>query len=122
MIKIKKLTKLKELYIGGNNIVDITVLEDLKNLKTLNLMNNNISDISMLKNLINLEHLDISYNLITNIEVIINLDKLQKLLINDNLLAEKYYNNAKIPLYFGSINVLKNKLKFDRRKRIISKL
>ena len=60
--QLKHLKKLEFLQLIGNNISDITPLKGLTNLKTLLLIGNNISDVTPLKGLTNLEKLELSPN------------------------------------------------------------
>ncbi|MYA70543.1 hypothetical protein F4Y19_10735, partial [Candidatus Poribacteria bacterium] len=59
---IKNAPKLKELYVFGNNVSDVSILQDLTNLERLNLRDNNITDISPLARLTNLKWLDLTGN------------------------------------------------------------
>ncbi|MYK95440.1 hypothetical protein F4009_15815, partial [Candidatus Poribacteria bacterium] len=59
---IKHAPKLKELYVFGNNVSDVSILQDLTNLERLNLRDNNITDISPLARLTNLKWLDLTGN------------------------------------------------------------
>ena len=121
---IEEFKNLEFLSTSNGNIKDIEPLKNLKNIQELYLPNNMIKDFSALKNLTNLRRLNISYNLIINIDVILYFDALEYLNIN-------YINNTRLYYYAydnidysgnGSLRELKNKLKSDRRKRIISEL
>ena len=122
---LRNLKKLKVLSIWGNNISDIDPIKDLTDIRELYISENMISDISCLKNL---DLIDFTFdnNLISNIDIISNMNNLKRLIIyNKNL--PKIYNkfNSVSPneeLYHNEIIELKNIIKYERRKNIISLL
>ncbi len=78
------LSNLTSLALWGNNIRDISVLENLTNLKLLALHNiSRVEDISVLGKLINLTNLNLSENNADNIEVLRNLTNLTQLGLTD---------------------------------------
>jgi internalin A len=84
---LKKLKKIKELDIGGNQIDDINFLRRYKKLEYLNLCSNNITNIDCLHDLFNLETLELYENQIEDIEQIkqlCNLPFLYSLTLNGN--------------------------------------
>ncbi len=64
---LKNLKNLTELYLGINKIEDFSFLKNLKKLTKLDLTSNNISEISFLKDLENLTELSLSNNSISDI-------------------------------------------------------
>ena len=76
-----------ELYLGYNELTDITGIKLFKNLEELDLQYNGIKDITILKNLNKLEILILYNNQIKDISVVKNLNKLEVLYI-DNLELE----------------------------------
>ncbi len=70
---------LKELYIGKNQINDISALSDLTQLTVINLTTNQISDISPLRNLTSLEKLTLDHNNISDASSLIELENLKLL-------------------------------------------
>ena len=63
----------------GNNVSDVSILQDLTNLERLNLRNNNITDISPLAELTNLKWLDLSGNPIRDWTPLFELSKNTKI-------------------------------------------
>ena len=145
---IEEYTNLEYLDLDFNNIEDITPLAGLKNLKLIMLSNNKISDISPLSGLIKLKKLDLSHNLIkditplknlhiqklwigendiSNIDVLLTLDKLDIINMRFINMKNKSINNKlnsnESGILMGiEILELKNIIKYERRKRIISEL
>jgi len=78
---LKYFTKLNHLYISDNNISDITPLKYLINLKYLNTRNNKISNFKALLNLKKLEGLTTSGDYLSNLEEFSNLKLLTRLII-----------------------------------------
>lgn len=81
---IENLTNLNSLYLGGNPISNLQPLEKLSNLETLNLVGCQISDITSISKLSNLQFLFLSDNNIQNITDISKLTKLQYLSLDNN--------------------------------------
>ncbi len=81
---LKHCTNLKELYIGINQINDISGIADLTDLKIINLTSNQISDITPLENLINLERLTLDHNNISDASALVNLNNLKLLDLGNN--------------------------------------
>ena len=118
----------KSLHLSCKNIIDIDGIEEFTELFYIDLESNKISDISLLKNLPKLKYLFLSSNNINNIDVILELDKLESLNISNNPLDVKISNEFNIKLTdFKAFNnyemtILKNIIKYNRRKRIIESL
>ena len=145
---IEVFTKLKLLHLLNNSIVNLSPLSGLINLTTLYLDGNNIKDISPLSGLIKLKKLDLSHNLIkditplknlhiqklwigendiSNIDVLLTLDKLDIINMRFINMKNKSINNKlnsnESGILMGiEILELKNIIKYERRKRIISEL
>lgn len=85
---LKKLTKLRVLFIDQNEIKNIEPLADLINLEVLNISCNELQDISPVANLTKLKDLRINYNKITNIEPINNLTKLESFSVRSNKITD----------------------------------
>lgn len=83
-----KMKNLKILWLGDNQISDISVLENLVNLEELILCQNQISDISPLKKLTNLKYLDLWGNQISDISSLEELKKLKHLELYANLISD----------------------------------
>lgn len=79
---------LVELFLGGQNIVSISVLGSLKNLEALFLFSNKIEDISALSGLANLKNLDISDNDISDISILGDLTTLEVVHITKNKISD----------------------------------
>ncbi len=77
-------TNLSELYIGNNQISDISVLASLTNLEVINLMTNQISDLTPLSGLENLHTLILDHNMISDASPLISLDNLTSLNLGSN--------------------------------------
>ena len=85
---LKYCTNLKELFLGYNNISDISVLGNLTKLENLYLIANNISDISALKNLSSLQKIELDFNNINDISVLKNLTNLTYLSLWENDISD----------------------------------
>ncbi|RKU29069.1 hypothetical protein C6499_09360 [Candidatus Poribacteria bacterium] len=86
---LKGLTKLAVLDIQRNELLsDVTPLKNLTKLTSLSLRGNQISDMSPLKDLINLTYLHIGYNEISDISLIKNLTKLTFLNLDENKISD----------------------------------
>ncbi len=77
-------TNLTELYIGNNQISDISALENLSKLKIINLMTNQISDLTPLSNLQNLHTLILDHNMVSDASPLLSLDNLISLNLGSN--------------------------------------
>ena len=117
-----------KLNLSNKDLNDIHGIEVYTKLVTLYLNDNNIVNINPLSKLVNLRILNISDNSIINLDVIIKLDKLTHLSIERCFMLSKNYSDY-IKLYWISdisgnnyLSKLKNELKYERRKRIISEL
>lgn len=84
----RKLPRLEELNLNGNQIDNAASLVAFKNLKRLNLSNNNLSDIGVLSKLKNLTELYLSGNSIYNTEFLSKLRKLKKFYANNCNLSD----------------------------------
>jgi len=90
---LKNLRHIECLKLGYNNITDISVLKYLPNLEILHLYNNNITDISSLKNLTNLKELHLRNN---NLDITSDesINILQEIINNNiNLVEINLFNN-----------------------------
>ena len=85
---LANLTKLTELELFGNQIGDISALANLVNLTDLQLWANQISDVSPLASLTNLAHLDLATNQIGGISPLGNLTMLTELWLSDNQITD----------------------------------
>ena len=85
---LENLTNLTTLNLTSNEISDISALENLTNLTTLNLTSNEISDISALENLTNLTTLNLSFNKISDISVLEGLTNLTTLTLSVNEISD----------------------------------
>lgn len=86
--RLENLLQLYDLSLGNSNITDISALANLTDLRYLYLYNNKISDISALKDLTSIDQLDLDSNEIENIEVLANLTKLSYLHLNYNNISD----------------------------------
>ena len=86
--EIKKLTSLKTLKLGGNQISDIEVLGQLTSLTSLNLSNTPISDIEVLRQLTSLTSLNLSNIPISDIEVLRQLTSLTELFLSGTPISD----------------------------------
>ncbi len=84
---LNDLDQLQALYLGDNQIRDISFLNKLNQLRSLDLNSNKISNISALKELCHLERLDLHYNQISDISVLKKINQLQFLDLRYNHLA-----------------------------------
>lgn len=82
--KIGQMTNLTELNLENTKITNISFLKNLKNLKKLNISGNNISDLSPLENLTNLEYLYINNNDVKDISALSKLKNLKELFLSGN--------------------------------------
>lgn len=85
---LRGMKQLKSLVLSGNRISDLGPLEDLDRLEYLNLNDNLISDISPLKRLVNLRRLILSANRITDISPLQDMDALTDLNLSDNMVRD----------------------------------
>ena len=117
------------LILSNNEIKDISPLKNLTKLKELYINDNKIVDISCLKDM-DIHILDISYNQISNIDIIINFPNLQEVIIHDNKLIEELekFNNLDYSIEnddiedYLNLTELKMIIKTQKRKRIINNL
>ncbi len=77
-------TNLTELYIGNNQISDISALSELKTLNVINLMTNEISDLTPLAELEELHTLILDHNMISDASPLTSLDNLTVLNLGSN--------------------------------------
>ncbi len=77
-------TNLSELYIGNNQISDISALAGLKSLEVINLMTNEISDLTPLAGLDNLHTLILDHNMVSDASPLLSLDNLTVLNLGSN--------------------------------------
>ncbi len=87
LLHLSNLRRLTSLYLGGNEISDISALRNLTNIKRLGLANNDISDVTGLSTLTNLTTLRLDHNEIVDVEVLSELGKLTKLYLHNNAIA-----------------------------------
>ena len=85
---IKHCVALQYLFLGGNQIADLTPLTGLKNLETLFLNGNRIVDLTPLKQLTSLRYLDLYRNQIVDLTPLANLNNLQKLYLGRNQIVD----------------------------------
>ena len=88
---LKNLRNLTVLYIpqpDGGKIRDITPLENLRNLRKLSLFGNQISDLTPLENLTALTKLNLMRNQVTNVYPLRSLTNLQELLLANNQIRD----------------------------------
>ena len=91
IIKLKGIeycTNLEELYLGDNDIEDITPLANLEELKNLSLHFNNIIDLTHLSNLTKLQSLVLADNKISDISPLENLTGLHFLKVGGNKIVD----------------------------------
>lgn len=84
---LSELKKLESLSLGRSSISDINILSGLKNLTYLDLEYNQITDISALENLENLTYINLAYNQITDISALSNLTNLDTLYLTSNYIS-----------------------------------
>ncbi len=84
--KLSEFTSLEIISANGNNISDISVLQQMKNLRFLSMNYTEIADISALANLDKLERLDLKGTKVSDIGA---LSELQSLLLSLSLYATK---------------------------------
>ncbi len=85
---LKSLVRLERLILSSNQISDISCLKDLTQLKSLDLNENQISDISCLKNLVRLEVLKLDNNHISDVSFLKGLIQLKDLSANRNQISD----------------------------------
>ena len=90
MSALAGLTKLRHLYIGSNNISDVSPLAGLTQLGFLSLENNNISDVSPLAGLTQLETLYLNNNNISDVSPLAGLTRLSELGLTGNVFGVEY--------------------------------
>jgi len=79
-----------EIYVTGENLIDLNGIENFKNLKYLRCFNNKLTELPDLSNLSNLEKLSCHDNKLTELPDLSNLNNLKFLDCYDNKLP---YNN-----------------------------
>ena len=82
------LTNLTELNFSGNDLTDISPLAGLTKLTRLELLRNDLTDISPLSGLTNLDYLDLRNNNLTDISPLAGLTNLGSLYISDNAIRD----------------------------------
>ncbi|MFP5273697.1 leucine-rich repeat domain-containing protein [Coleofasciculus sp.] len=85
---LSSLTNLTELKLARNQITDVSPLSSLTNLTELKLWDNQITDISPLSSLTNLTELSLNYNQITDVSPLSSLTNLTWLDFQDNPIAQ----------------------------------
>ncbi|WP_432664888.1 leucine-rich repeat domain-containing protein [Wukongibacter baidiensis] len=85
---IQYFTNLQRIYLGNNEISDISLLRDLTNIEYLYLHKNKITNLSSLKGLTNLKSLDLYENKISDISSLENLKNLNILCLEDNFIKD----------------------------------
>ena len=78
------MTWLRDLYLAGNNITDISPLRNLTGLRNLNLDGNNVSDLRPLAGLRNLEWIALQRNEIQSLSALGPIQKTAKILWHEN--------------------------------------
>ncbi len=121
---LKYCTNLKELYIGLNQVSDISGISELNQLKVVNLTSNQISDVSSLANIKTLEKLVLDHNNISDISSLTGLENLTLLdlgsnnnnTFNDMESISKFTNLESLTLYnnmCSDISLLSNLTKLE---------
>ena len=82
------LAKLTRLSLSHNNISDVSPLADLTKLDTLRLNSNSISDVSPLASMTKLDTLGLNGNSISDISLLIGMTKLTRLTLSDNNISD----------------------------------
>ncbi|MDD2586512.1 MAG: DUF3048 domain-containing protein [Syntrophomonadaceae bacterium] len=85
---IQHLSNITSLYLGGNQIEDLSPLSNLLHLRDLNINNNRIKKLTPLEQLTNINQLYLSYNQISNIESLSNLLELKRISLNNNKICD----------------------------------
>jgi len=85
---LRYMVNLTELWLGENQISDITPITGLVNLTRLHLGRNQISDITPLAGLTNLEWLHLGENQISDIAPVAGLTDLSSLFLNENQISD----------------------------------
>ena len=85
---LEKVTSLTELWLSDNSISDISALENLTSLESLHLWRNSISDISALENLTSLKSLHLTSNSVNDISALKNLTSLEWLHLEGNSISD----------------------------------
>jgi Leucine-rich repeat (LRR) protein len=85
---LEKLTQLKELTFGNNQLTDVKGLKKLTQLKVLVLYDNKLTNVKGLEKLTHLTELWLDGNKLTNVKGLENLTQLKYLYLDDNKLTD----------------------------------
>ncbi|MCL2070802.1 MAG: leucine-rich repeat domain-containing protein [Oscillospiraceae bacterium] len=96
--QLQYMTNLTELWLFGNNIIDVSALSGLTNLTVLLLDDNRIDDVSPLGSMTKLETLDLWRNQISDITPLTGLTELKQLWLGQNQISEEQQNKLKSAL------------------------
>jgi LPXTG-motif cell wall-anchored protein len=105
---LEKANNLKELYVDGNQVTDLSPILSLPNLQTLSLSFNPLKNLSELKNLTKLENLDVSGTTIRSIGFAKGLPNLQTFTATDLLYVENNQETKDTLSYLKSKGVKVN--------------
>ena len=81
-------TNLATLYLSGNSITNLTVLQNLSQLTSFTLYSNKTANLSQLSSSTNLVYLSLVGNSISNLSFLLNLTRLNVLNLDDNQIAD----------------------------------
>lgn len=82
------LKALTALFVGGNQVGDVSVLAGLSGLQTLDISENQLDDVSPLANCTQLTRLSVRKNCVTDIAVLENLKKLEEVNLRGNQISD----------------------------------
>ena len=85
---LEHFTALRRLYLGNNQLVDVSPLSALTNLQSLSLRENQLVDVSPLSALTNLQLLSLRYNQLVDVSPLSALTNLQSLYLDNNQLVD----------------------------------
>lgn len=115
---IENLTKLRELYVCGNELTSLAGIENLTGLTLLDAGSNKLKDLKAIKNLIKLETLYVGGNKLTSLTGVENLTELSCLLAWNNKLRNlpdlKKLKNLEAEETYFEFNSIKTAEEFKR--------
>lgn len=85
---LTKMPNLTHIYLGGNNLSDVSAVTQLTNLTYLNIDENNVSDISFIPQLTNLIEFSANANQIADITPLTGQVDILRLYLEDNLITD----------------------------------